>query len=58
MSKLPMYMIMTVAMGIGGYVPVLFGQSAHGGWSILGTVLGGILGVMAYAKLRSDGIIE
>ena len=49
---------MTVAMGAGGYVPVLFGQSALGGWSILGTVLGGIVGIVVYAKLRNDGIIE
>ncbi len=58
MSKLPMYVIMSLSMGVGGYVPVLFGQSAFGGLSILGTVIGGIFGIILYAKLRSNGIIE
>lgn len=40
-----MYLIMSVAMGAGAYIPVLFGQSAFGGWSILGTIFGGIVGV-------------
>lgn len=58
MSKLPMYTIMTIAMGLGGYVPVLFGASALGFISILGTVIGGIIGVIVYVRLRNDGIIE
>lgn len=58
MSKLPMYVIMSIFMAAGGYLPVVFGQSALGGWSVLGTVLGGIVGIIAYAKLRSNGIIE
>jgi hypothetical protein len=51
-------MIMSVALGIGGYLPVLFGQSALGGWSIVGTVIGGIGGIFAYVYLRNSGIIE
>ncbi len=58
MSKLPMYIIMSLSMGVGGYIPVLFGQSAFGGMSVLGTVIGGIFGIILYAKLRSNGIIE
>ncbi len=58
MYKLPMYTIMTLSMGIGGYVPVLFGQSAFGGIGVLGTVIGGIFGIILYAKLRSNGVIE
>ena len=53
-----MYIIMTIAMGIGGYIPVLFHQSALGGWSILGTMIGGVIGVIVYAKLRKAGYIE
>ncbi len=58
MSKLTMYIIMSLSMGVGGYIPVLFGQSAFGGMSVLGTVIGGIFGIILYAKLRSNGIIE
>jgi hypothetical protein len=58
MSKLPMYIIMSVATGIGGYIPVLFGDSPLGGWSLLGSVIGGIGGIFAYVYLRNSGIIE
>ncbi len=58
MSKLPMYIIMSVTMGIGGYLPVLFGESALGGWSIVGTVIGGIIGIFAYIYMRNGGYIE
>lgn len=58
MNKLPMYTIMTVTMGIGGYLPVLFGQSMLGGWSVLGTVIGGIVGVAIYARARRAGYVS
>lgn len=58
MSKLPMYLIMSVTMGAGAYVPVLFGASALGFISILGSVIGGIGGIFLYAYLRNNGIIE
>ncbi len=58
MSKLPMYVIMTVAMGIGGYIPVMFGAGMMDFSTIVGTVIGGIIGIVVYQKLRSDGYIE
>lgn len=58
MNKLPMYIILTVTMGIGSYIPVLFNQSLLGGWSVIGSVVGGIIGVIMYAKLRKSGILE
>lgn len=58
MKKLPMYTILAITMGIGSYLPVMFGQSMLGGWSIIGTVLGGVIGIMIYAKLRNEGYIE
>ncbi len=58
MSKLPMYVIMTVAMGIGGYIPVMFGAGMMDFSTIVGTVIGGIIGIVVYQKLRSYGYIE
>lgn len=58
MSKLPMYIIMTIAMGIGGYIPVMFGAGMMDFSTIVGTVIGGIIGIIVYQKLRSDGYIE
>lgn len=58
MSKLPMYVIMTVAMGIGGYIPVMFGAGMMDISTIVGTVIGGIIGIIVYQKLRSYGYIE
>ena len=58
MSKLPMYIIMSVTMGVGAYVPVLFGASALGLISILGSVIGGVVGIVLYVYLRNSGIIE
>jgi hypothetical protein len=55
---MPMYFIMTVTMGAGAYIPVLFGASALGFISILGSVIGGIVGVFLYVFLRNNGIIE
>lgn len=49
---------MSVAMGVGAYVPVLFGASALGFISILGSVVGGIGGIFLYAYLRNGGYIE
>lgn len=58
MSKLPMYVILTIATGLGGYIPVLLGDSPLGGWSLLGSVLGGIGGIFVYVYLRNSGVIE
>ncbi len=58
MSKLPMYIIMSLSMGIGGYVPVMFGAGMMDFSTIIGTVIGGIIGIVIYQKLRSYGYIE
>jgi|JI6StandDraft_1071083.scaffolds.fasta_scaffold1119619_2 hypothetical protein len=58
MSKLPMYIIISVAMTLGAYIPVLFGASPLGFVSILGSVIGGIGGIFAYSYLRSGGFLE
>lgn len=49
---------MTIAMGIGGYIPVMFGAGMMDFSTIVGTVIGGIIGIIVYQKLRSDGYIE
>ncbi|HEX8390241.1 MAG TPA: hypothetical protein VF597_02385 [Candidatus Saccharimonadales bacterium] len=58
MSKLPMYILLSVGMGVGGWLPTLFGQPPLGGWSILGTVIGGGLCVWVYWQLRQNGYLE
>lgn len=58
MTKFVMYLILAIAMGIGGYVPVLFGADPLGGWSILGGLIGGIIGVWIYIKVRQAGYLD
>ncbi len=58
MTKIPMYIIMSITMGLGGYLPTLFGESAFGGWSIIGTMVGGVIGITMYIKLRKAGYLE
>jgi len=58
MAKLPMYLILIVFMTLGSLVPMLFGQSMFGGWSIFGTLVGGIIGVIVYWKARQAGYIS
>lgn len=58
MQKLTMYIILGATMTIGGYIPVLFGANALGGWSILGGLIGGAIGIWIYYKVRQSGYIE
>lgn len=45
-------MLMSAVGGmIGGYIPVLFGASSLGGWSILGAFIGGLLGIYVGVKM-------
>lgn len=53
-----MYIIISLASGIGSYIPILFGQSMLDIWSILGGFVGGIVGIIIYLKLRQAGYIE
>lgn len=47
-----MYLILTVATGIGSYLPTLFGADLFSGWSIAGSTVGGFIGVYIIYKLR------
>lgn len=53
-----MYLIIGVFTTLGSMVPALFGQSMFGGWSILGTLIGGIIGIFVYWKAREGGYIS
>lgn len=37
---------------IGGYIPVLFGSSSFGGWSLLGAFIGGLAGIWVGVKIQ------
>lgn len=58
MAKLPMYLILAVFMTLGSFIPTLFGQSMFGGWSIFGTLVGGIIGIFVYWKVKQAGYIS
>ncbi len=51
MNKTVMYLFISIGGMIGGYIPVLFGASGIGAWSILGSTIGGLAGIWAAAKL-------
>lgn len=51
MEKSVKYLVISIGMGIGAYLPTFFGASGLGGWSILGTMLGGIASVVFIYKL-------
>lgn len=53
MDKKALYLGATIGGLIGGYLPTLFGQSGFGIWAILGSTLGGILGIIAMFKFMS-----
>ncbi len=58
MSKLPMYIIISIGTGLGSWIPTLFGANMFDGWSILGSLIGGLISVYIYWKLRQSGYIE
>ncbi len=43
-----------VGGSIGGYIPVLFGASVFGGWSILGALIGGVVGIWVGFKMANN----
>lgn len=51
MNKTMMYIFISIGGAIGGYVPVLLGASGISAWSILGSTIGGIVGIFAAVKL-------
>lgn len=40
-----------LGMTVGGAVPTLFGANPFGGWSIVGSMIGGFVGIWAAVKL-------
>lgn len=58
MSKMLMYIIISVATVIGGWIPTLWGESMLGFVSIFGSVVGGFVGIFIYWKARQAGYIE
>jgi hypothetical protein len=58
MSKAVMYIIITITTVIGGWVPTLWGASMLDVSSILGSVVGGFVGIYIYWKMRQAGYIE
>lgn len=40
-----------VGSSLGGYAPVLFGESAFSLWGVLGSTIGGVAGIWAGIKL-------
>jgi len=38
----------------GGYVPLLFGANGLDGWSIIGAILGGIIGIWVGYKVSNS----
>ena len=45
MNKGLILLFMTVFSVLGSYLPVLFGEDLLGGWSILGSFIGGAFGI-------------
>lgn len=46
--------LLTASFGgvVGGYIPIMFGASSFGGWSILGALVGGIVGIWIGLKIQ------
>lgn len=55
MEKTLIYIVIGITGAIGGYVPVLFGADPFGGWSIFGSVVGGIAGIVIFYKMKQAG---
>jgi hypothetical protein len=54
MQKAVMYTFITIGGFIGAYVPVLFGADGFSVWSIIGSTIGGGLGIYAAYKLSQS----
>jgi len=52
MEKMTVYLILSVGMGIGGWLPVLFGAGALSMWSFGGSIIGGIFAVVFIYRLN------
>ena len=54
-SKLILYVSITVFGLLGTYLPVwTLGEDPLGGWSILGSLIGGFVGIWVWFKLKDS----
>ncbi len=51
MNKGLILLMASVGGVVGGYLPTLFGAGGFSGWSILGSLAGGLLGIYVGYKL-------
>jgi len=51
MEKKVVYIFVGIGGTVGGYLPVIFGASAFSGWSIVGSTIGGIIGIVLAVKI-------
>jgi hypothetical protein len=54
MNKTIMYLFITIGGGIGAYLPTLFGADGLSLWSVLGSTVGGLLGIWAAVKVSQN----
>jgi hypothetical protein len=53
MGRGTIYLILSVGMGLGGYLPVIFGANALGIWSFVGAFFGGVAAIYVIYRLNS-----
>lgn len=53
-----MYIIIAITGAIGSWIPTLFGATMLDFSSILGSIIGGFIGIYIYWKLRQAGYVE
>jgi len=51
MNKLTMWISISVFSTVGAWIPTLWHAGLFSGWSILGTLFGGLFGIFAAVKL-------
>jgi hypothetical protein len=54
MKKLIMYSFITIGGLIGGYIPLLFGVDGFSVWAIIGSTIGGIVGIWVAYKISHN----
>ena len=52
-DKQRVYLGMFLGSLIGGYLPVIFGVDAFSLWSIVGSIIGGLIGIYVFYKMGS-----
>jgi hypothetical protein len=54
MNKMIMYIFITVGGLIGAYIPSLFGADGFSVWSIVGSTIGGFVGIWFAYKISKN----